>query len=489
MKRVYRFVNQVPKNINDLLAQYDKKTRIGILVATVGVLAFGIIASSASFHNPLFNALYPKAFSNASTGGIFDLVPTAGQLQGNAVLVADATAYNGQAVQFVTVKPSSLPSITPTATPTSTPLPTTSPTPFPSGSGFPITSANLKNKWGTNAEPNMRPWHYNGPQPDGWFCDDAGQGNWPGSCLNDPANPNPYQQSGILTMIDREMQLAAQSGVGLIRIEFDWPLIETSKNSYDWSRADYIVQESAKYNLQLQPILVFTPLWASSQPGNTSSWASFPASNDQYWTDFVTKVVSRYKNTVHYWELWNEPDGGNYWWSGSSTGAQDFTAHILNPGYTAVRAGDPTAKVTVGPDHADTAWFDSVYAAGGGNSFDILSFHSYTNAQGSEISQMQSWLNSHGMGSKPIWLGEIGVEQKTASGAQDFTTNDTAHVALLQNLANQTGVQQITWYTLRDELPRNCCPISGGEGNAWGLVQHNDTTLKNGYATMQSIAH
>jgi putative glycosyl hydrolase len=324
-----------------------------------------------------------------------------------------------------------------------------------------------------NAEPNMRPWRYNGPAPDGWFCQSGVD------CLVDPANP--YQSTSPQSMIDREMALAAQLGVATIRIEFDWPLIETANGVYDWSRADYIVNEANKYGLQLQPVLTYTPQWASGSLSNSTNWYEVPPASDQYWTDFVTHIVSRYKNSVHYWELWNEPDGGTYWYSNVNPGAQDFVTHILNPGYKAVKAVDPSAKVIVGPDHADTAWYSTIVADGGGNSFDIAAFHDYSNTALSGVQSMQSWLNSQGMGSKPIWIGEYGYAETTN------TTSDTNHQSLMTTVLQGSGYQQAQWYTLRDELPRSCCPISGAEAKYFGVIQHDDVTLKNGFSTMQSL--
>src|SRR5690242_10362547 len=100
------------------------------------------------------------------------------------------------------------------------------PSPLPA---FPTTSATLVNRAGINSMPGMRPWRYNGPNPDGWWCHDGVD------CYIDPHNP--YASQSRLAMIDREMQLMAQLGVSTVRTEFDWPLIEPQKGVYDWSRA------------------------------------------------------------------------------------------------------------------------------------------------------------------------------------------------------------------------------------------------------------
>jgi Laminin G domain len=351
---------------------------------------------------------------------------------------------------------------TPTPTPTKTTIaPTSTPTATGTSGGFPVTSATIKNKGGMNAEPSMRPWRYNGPNPDGWFCQ----------------VPNCYQSSNPLTMIDKEMQLMANLGVGVVRVEFPWPLIETSNGTYDWTRADYIVNEANKYSLQLQPILVYTPSWAASSttisPSSTSMWSSF-----------VKSVVGRYKNSVHYWELWNEPDGGHYWIDGD----QKYTQNILIPGYSAAKSADSSATVLLGaPSSANATFLNDIYTYGGGNSFDVAGYHEYANVlsaggiQG-DVNTVQNVLNSHGQGSKRIWVGEYGYNESSN------TTNDTNHVTAIKIMLQQvTGYQEAVGYNLRDDYSMTCCPASPAVTAYYGLVQHDDVTLKQGYQTMKTI--
>lgn len=336
---------------------------------------------------------------------------------------------------------------------------------------FPATSATLANKAGINSMPGMRPWRYNGPNPDGWWCQDGV------NCYVDPNNP--YASQSRPAMIDREMSLMAALGVSTVRTEFDWPLIEPQKGVYDWSRADYIVNEAVKYGLQLQPILVYTPKWADGSLANSSNWFEVPPAQDSYWTDFVTQVVNRYKNSVHYWELWNEPDGGGYWYGSSGQGLSDFVNHIERPGYNAVKAADPTAQTILGPYFADTTWYQGVVNLGG--KFDIAAFHDYTNDTLSGVTTLRSWLNGAGLSSTPIWIGEYSSDQ--GSG----TTNDTTHINTFSSVLKGSGYQMAQWYELRDDIAMNCCPPSGTQSKYWGIVGHDDTTIKQGYTTMQSL--
>ncbi|MGH2485098.1 MAG: beta-galactosidase, partial [Ktedonobacterales bacterium] len=131
---------------------------------------------------------------------------------------------------------------------------------------------------GINVEPGMRPWRYTGANPDGWWC----------------APSNCYQNADPTATINAELSLAQQLGVTIVRVEFPWPLIEPQRGVFDWSRADAIVLAAGSHNVQLQPILVYTPAWSDSG-GMTLS----PGSGD--YAGFVSAIVARYHTTIHYW--------------------------------------------------------------------------------------------------------------------------------------------------------------------------------------------
>jgi hypothetical protein len=310
---------------------------------------------------------------------------------------------------------------------------------------------------GINVEPGMRPWRYTGANPDGWWC----------------APPNCYQNADPAATINAELSLAQQLGVTIVRVEFPWPLIEPQRGVFDWSRADAIVLAAGSHNVQLQPILVYTPAWSDSG-GMTLT----PGAGD--YAGFVSAIVARYHSTIHYWELWNEPDGSHYW----NSGEQAYVSSVLIPGYGAAKAADPQASVILGgPASADAKWLNGVYSLGGGNSFDIMAFHDYGGGT-SPLTDAQSVagiLSAHGQASKPLWLGEYGVEENT--------TADTGQQYLLRTVltAANSPIAVAEWYNLRDDFSMTCCPAQVAVTGYWGLVKHDDVTQKNAFATLRQL--
>lgn len=339
------------------------------------------------------------------------------------------------------------PTATPTQPPTPTPTATPSPTPNPGGS---------PRQAGINAEPSMRPWRYSGANPDGWWC----------------AVPNCFQNPDPMVTINSELGLAHQLGVSVVRVEFPWALIETGNGVYDWSRADAIVNAANAAGVQLQPVLVYTPAWINSDPTQSPTASEFSA--------FVTAIVSRYHTSIHYWEMWNEPDHFHYWNSGEAA----YVQNIVIPGYAAAKAVDSNAQIILaGASVWNGTWTNTVYADGGGNSFDIVAIHDYSGSSGTiigEANNAQNLLNSHGQGTKPVWIGEYSVSQNTIA--------DSSQQALLTGvLTGSSPIAMAEWYNLRDDYAMTCCPPAIAVSGFWGLVQHDDTTLKNGFTTLQQL--
>lgn len=339
------------------------------------------------------------------------------------------------------------------------PTPTRTPLPPPAGASptGTSTSTGVARAGGVNVSPAYRPWRYSaGPEPDSWWCKQP-------DC-NGNADP--------LTTITAELNLAKRLNVANVRLEFPWPFIEPQAGVYDWTRADAIVRAASSIGVQLEPVLVWTPRWAAATSDGAPTAAQFG--------DFVRTIVSRYKGRIHDWEMWNEPDDTSKYWS---TGVASYARTILIPGYQAVRSTDPSARVILGGTaSADIAWFDGIYDNGGGSSFDILAFHDYGGGGSipTDAKSVHGVLVRHGQSSKPIWLGEYGL--------QENSVQDTQQQSLIKAvLTSNMPIAMAQWYALRDTYAMACCPPSVAAIGYWGLVGHDGTTIKNGYSTMQRL--
>lgn len=289
----------------------------------------------------------------------------------------------------------------------------------------------------------MRPWRYLGANPDSWWC-------------TEPNCPADAVEKGIAS----DLSTARHLGITFVRCEFPWWLLEPTSGTFDWVRADRIVQTAATNGLQLVPVLVFAPAWAAHYPTDV------PRADD--WSRFVRAIVSRYCGTIHYWELWNEPDLHTYW-RGTE---RQYVSSVLVPGYAAVKTMDPSAHVVLGaPHNANMKWLQGIFAFGGGASFDIMSWHEYRNGSAIAASGqlIQALLRVHRQAHKPLWLGEFGLQQEAPE--------DAGQVLHMQSvlLAEHSPIALAFWYSLRDDIVYTCCPPQVVKEAHWGVVQRDGT--------------
>lgn len=329
----------------------------------------------------------------------------------------------------------------------------------------------------------------------------------------DPQDPQPDSWWGTgqtRQSLEAQAAIMKRLGVRVFRVELPWTFVapdlpggglyapEVARDphwsGYDWSRWDLIVSVARSAGLVLVPQVVYAPAWATGVPLSTTAGPNSPPLSSAYFADFMTAVVTRYRTRIHYWELWNEPDVPAHTWSGSM---QSYVDLILEPGYKAVKAVDPSARVLLGGLASSTS-MPAVYAAGGGPYFDIANFHAYLTAASGDatsLSYLEHVMHQNGDAGKPIWLSEFGLmTYNPPTGTQPVTDPDSAtgeadQATLIQQVYSSLGtrVQAILYYELHDTI------VFGGGGVPekyayWGLMNRAFTREKAGYGAFQAVA-
>lgn len=157
-----------------------------------------------------------------------------------------------------------------------------------------------------------------------------------------------------------------------------------------------------------------TPTWASSKPtasGKYGAGSTFPPSNLQDWTNYVTRIGTRYKGRIKYWEVWNEWDiGGGYNYDGdvATMVAMTKIAHDV------LKQIDPNnvivaPSVTVG----GMPLLDAFLQAGGAQYVDVIAYHAgggQTDPASTywSIANVRAVMASNKV-SLPLWDTEAGI--------------------------------------------------------------------------------
>jgi polysaccharide biosynthesis protein PslG len=226
---------------------------------------------------------------------------------------------------------------------------------------------------------------------------------WAGQRLG--VNAYNLQYEPDAAAVTRTLALARDLGAHYVRIQMPWEDVEQSgkgdfqDHKFDksaWAKYDNIADTAQRLGLELIVRIDRPPLWARAQADATPAFQRGKAENgnstgppDSYadYADFLGAAAARYRGRVTFYQIWNEPNLA-YEWNWTTPDPERFV-ELLRLGYRAIKAADPTAVVlfpslapTDGLDvyrapMSELEYLDHVYAAGGGQYFDIMSAQAY----------------------------------------------------------------------------------------------------------------
>lgn len=276
------------------------------------------------------------------------------------------------------------------------------------------------------------------------------------------------EESTTLELIRADMELLKRSGIDVLRISFGWDGVEGAEDEYDWLFWDEFVRMAVDdYGITLIPYIAYTPAWNSTNDDPDHFW-HYPPKDYEEFGEFVFDLVTRYKDRIKSWELWNEPDIWIFW-----AGTQEEYAKLLRTGSDAVRRADPTAKVVMGGIAHDPEWLRTLLRDHAVSSaVDVFNMHNYYETwQGLPMEAIADYVNTvydivqtYGDG-KPIWMAEVGYssyrsgarvsDSYSARYAYEHTAAYQA-VDLVRRLATVLATEKlsaIAWYEVKDLPP------------------------------------
>lgn len=214
-------------------------------------------------------------------------------------------------------------------------------------------------------------------------------------------------------------------GVRWVRWDIDWGVIQPKNSTeYQWERADRVVMTAKRYGIESLGIITYTPAWATDE-SCVKKLHCEPA-NPKDFGYFAGEVASRYKDTIIYWEIWNEPNYTFFW--KPKPNIENYAA-VLKESYIAIKKANPAAVVLNGGLAATGNEIDgsispidfirTLYVQKANQYFDAVSLHPYTYPA---LPSYRAWWNrwqqivpihqlmvTNGDGEKKIWITEFGV--------------------------------------------------------------------------------
>jgi polysaccharide biosynthesis protein PslG len=251
-----------------------------------------------------------------------------------------------------------------------------------------------------------------------------------------------------------ETQALTDAAMPWVRVDFNWLQIEPDRGVFDWTVTDGVVNAATANGLNVYATLAYTPGWATD-----TSPQFGPPRDPADWDTFVFAIVSRYKDRIHAWGMWNEPNVNSFW-SGTR---QQYIDLILKVGSDAAKRADPGCVVG-GPDLANLetrqwdTWLRDVLMQAG-DKLDVVTHHRYGDTASSVLGALDGpqwpWdppavrdvIVDAGAGAKPFWLTEVGWH------TDDVSESDQAadYTGVLDGMLTRPWWKRVFFYELQDD--------------------------------------
>jgi len=277
------------------------------------------------------------------------------------------------------------------------------------------------------------------------------------------------EETTTAAIYNADFALLDRAGIDLLRISFGWDGVEAEADGqYDWLFWDDYVRTAVDgHGITLIPYIMYTPRWASTTQDDNTFWRSPPRDFAQF-GEFVFDLVTRYKDRIHSWELWNEPDIEWYW-----TGTAEQFAAFVKVGAEAVRRADPTATVILGGIAYQPDFIRELFRDHGVSPYvDVVNMHNYYETWhhgpveniGEYIRRVDEVVERYGDG-QPLWMAEVGYSsiREGARVSDDYIayyayehTPAYQAVQLVKTITAALATDRLSalaWYELKDLPP------------------------------------
>jgi len=255
--------------------------------------------------------------------------------------------------------------------------------------------------------------------------------------------------------------------------QVQWHLLNPSPGVYNWRILDgYLDAIAAQQPRSAIYTFGYTPCWATKGEcerswGSRSPPDDLTSSGSPSFNAFVAALLSHcsptghcVKDTIKYWELWNEANAPNYW---SGTVLQLY--QLMAPAVVMVRSKVPGAFILTPPaNRGDTDWMREWLNQENKNGrlSDIFSFHLYLQNDPPEsrfatVKQMVDLKNGTSGWSDTPWMNsETNFDSRTFACDSRYTSNDCIGQIVRWHLIHYSyGAWHLNWYFFNTTIGRN----------------------------------
>ncbi|QBE67016.1 hypothetical protein EWM63_01925 [Pseudoduganella lutea] len=208
-------------------------------------------------------------------------------------------------------------------------------------------------------------------------------------------------------------------GIRRLRLQAGWAKTEKKPGEYDWAWLDHIVDDATSRGLAPWLQLAYgNAIYPGG--GGTNLAAGVPDSPQALaaWDRWVTALVTRYRDRVTDWEVWNEPNFGD-----NTYNTPESFAALSARSAAIIRRLQPKAKISglalghIDYDYAER-FFQALHAKRQLALFDNITYHDYVynpDQHYPKVEKLRAILHKYAPG-MPLRQGENGAPSVPYSG-------------------------------------------------------------------------
>ncbi len=239
-----------------------------------------------------------------------------------------------------------------------------------------------------------------------------------------------------------EVEAIRAAGFRWVRMDLLWHVVEKRRGVYDFREYDTLMGHLQRVGLRPMFILCYgNDLYQKGAPTTPAARRAFAR--------FAGAAVARYKGRGVVWEMWNEPNLGQFWQPRADV--EQYIALARATGAALRKAGPEEWWVGPATSGFDWEFLTQCFEGGLLHDWDAVSVHPYRQTApesvGADWARLRALMRRFGS-EMPMLSGEWGYSERYAG----MNARKQADYAVRQYVANlAAGVNMSIWYDWRDD--------------------------------------
>ncbi len=263
--------------------------------------------------------------------------------------------------------------------------------------------------------------------------------------------------------VDELLAQAKRTGATLLKFRFDWDTLEPQKGAaFNWPFYDRVVKSAREQGFTIVGVLGDTAQWASvSITGDSRIKRLSPPRTDALpsWSNYVRRVVGRYKNDVQAWQVWENPSSSNFFSVGRTYRS------LASLAVDAAHKSDPKALVQLAePGAVDLGFISDLNANGLTPRFDGVAVYPVSGFQPGTLASPEEFLRPYAAlrsmapkdgVTRDFWVGGVSFPALNDPSRPEFSERAQADYAVRALALGLAASGQKAFYdVLRDDPSR-----------------------------------